>query len=154
MPTGTIRKFAAPVLAPERAAEQLRRRDRVCWMQVIAGFVFGVPLLFLGPMAVALLIWLRLRHHGSYWALVLDCSPIVIPALLLLQIASGEKYLENMAVRDAESAIRVRSGGAILFLLFSMLGPGIVMAAYRRWQRLSKHLGANRARAGQVLADL
>src|SRR5581483_4979547 len=155
MPGATVRKITAPQLAPATAKECLGRSDRIAWTQIIAGFVFGVPLLFLGPMFVALLLWLRHGPKGSYWAWVFDCAPLVIPALLLLEIASSGKYLEDLAGRlDDSPFVRRRSGGVIIFFFFSLLGPGIVMAAFRRWQRLKKHVGASRDRAAQTLSDL
>lgn len=151
--TRTTVARALPMLDPAVAAEYVRKRESAHVGRMVALVAGGIPLCFIGPFLITVLIWMFASREYltfNFTSTFLTVSAVAIPILFLIAAMVKGSILEAGAdAIDTDSlgghlAAR-RAALPMLILEIGNIGPRMVLHAYRR-------ISARRA-AGCVPAD-
>jgi hypothetical protein len=142
----------------DQIVRRLRARVNAQRFVIALQLLFGVPLLVVGPAVFAGLFWFvgprvgaAVNYATPFWV----CLIVVPPILFMLEIASQGRFAEDAAVEYDNDAMRDRaSGQMIVLIIFSLLGPGLVLGAWRRLRGQLDHRAAPLDRCAQLLAQL
>jgi hypothetical protein len=159
--------FAKRQLSPDdlrHVAHCLQRRVTAQRILITVMTLVGVPLLAVGPAIAAGLIWLTSVRYSTggmaYQPLFWICFVILTPILFLLEIGTKGKFAEDAVVEvddvDPRVSIMAGSSGAelVILVIFSLLGPGLVLGAYRRLSGQLQHRAAPHDRCAEVAGQL
>ena len=161
----------------QHIAEQLVRRERRHGLKIRAMLVFGGPLSFLGPLAVATMFWIALKYgfrssgfaEGVTWLdLFVGLSVIMIPLLYGMEMRTQGGFRTDLSdvIPVPGVALVMGSRGAVpilmlnaratssVFVEFFLLGPRLVLSGLRqRGLSRSVRLG-DRQEAAAILERL
>jgi hypothetical protein len=126
--------------------------------------LIGLPLVVAGAALFAGIIFaISIRASNgalAYRSLFWFCLIIATPLLFLLEISTRGKFAEE-AVAEADNvdprvSFMAGTSGAefVIVMIFSLLGPGLILGAYRRLRGQLQHRGAPIDRCAEVAGHL
>ena len=155
-----------PLPADDLRHIKSRLQQRVLNQQILIVLMIflGLPLLAAGAAVFAGIIWaISIRYSTGtmgYQSLFWLCLFIATPLLFLLEISTRGKFAEETVAKvdDVDPRVSILAGtsGAefVIVMIFSLLGPGLILGAYRRLRGQLQHRGAPIDRCAEVAGHL
>lgn len=138
----------------------LRSRDWGTGIVAAVMLLFGAPMLSLGPMFFGSIWWFEVAGV-AWWPTVCRSAFVVLPVLFLIEWRTSGNFATDTTAaiptlgfgRVAVPARRAAASYLIVMVL-CLLGPGLVLGAWRRLRTLWLHRGADRSRAAKIVGEL
>jgi hypothetical protein len=137
----------------------LRTRDRNEQAAGIAIAILGVITLPLGPALAASFTWaLAAEVHSlsAWWKHFFICLPIMSGLGFLLAKQGASKAIDDAAgeMSDYGYFARRNLAGMFVLLVVSLLGPGLLVMAYRKLSSVARFRSVSRERAADMLGQM
>ena len=142
----------------------LQRRVNTQRALIAAMMLFGIPLLAVGPAVAATFIIILDARYGkgdlTFSAYFWNCAWIVVPILFFLEMKTKGTFAEKAGISldefDPRLSLLSGSTGAelVVLVIFSLLGPGLILGAAKRIRGQLINRAAPMARCTEVVAQL
>jgi hypothetical protein len=152
--TAAVSEEKVAAIAGRLRRRALRRRALIAVMLIV-----GVPMLAVGPAVVAGALWLFGvgRYSTLFWTGFLWVTPLLMLLDVYTHGRAGEQAV--VAAEHGTPKLGALTGGyagaqIVLFLVFALFGPGLVVAAVRRLRGEMRYGTAPVERCAEVAAQL
>ena len=137
----------------------LRARDRNEQSAGIAIAILGAITLPIGPALAALFTWAlgaEIHNLNAYWKHFFICFPIMAGLGFLLAKQGAGQAIDDAAgeMSDYGYFARRNLAGMFVLLVVTLLGPGLLVMAYRKLSSLARFRGVSRDRAADALGSM
>jgi hypothetical protein len=152
-----VRALAPSEQQIAHVARKLRNAVYAQRALIVVMLVFGVPLLALGPAAFASLMFVMGGGGWTFWYRIGWVT--ILPLLFWLETRShghwGEEALVEYNPDNPIEVIGGYQGGQLIFItILSLLGPGLVLGAWRRIRGQWRHRKTSVHRCAEAAAQL